>query len=67
MAISAEVRAAVRTAFEGRCGYCGISETFVGGALEMDHHIPQAAAPAASERMRGERFGGGGPQGARRS
>lgn len=43
MAISAEVRGAVRSAFEGRCGYCGVSETSVGGELEMDHYLPQAA------------------------
>jgi hypothetical protein len=37
MAISTETRAAVRAAFSGRCGYCGVSETSVGGELEMDH------------------------------
>jgi hypothetical protein len=43
MAISTETRAAVRAAFGGRCGYCGVSETSVGGELEMDHFHPQAA------------------------
>jgi len=40
MAISAETREAVRTAFDSRCGYCGVSETSVGGVLEIDHHFP---------------------------
>jgi hypothetical protein len=43
MAVSAEVRAAVRAVFGGRCGYCGVSEMSVGGELEIDHHHPQAA------------------------
>ena len=43
MAVSAEVRAAVRAAFRGRCGYCGVSETSVGVELEMDHFRPLAA------------------------
>jgi hypothetical protein len=43
MAVSAETRAAVRAAFGARCGYCGVSETFVGGALEIDHFHPLAA------------------------
>ena len=43
MAISAETRAAVRTSFGGRCGYCGVSETSVGGELEIDHFLPSAA------------------------
>lgn len=43
MAISAETRAAVRTAFGGQCGYCGVSETSVGGALEIDHFHPLSA------------------------
>jgi len=40
MAVSAEARAAVRAAFGGRCGYCGVSETFVGDELEIDHFHP---------------------------
>jgi len=40
MAVSAEARTAVRAAFGGRCGYCGVSETSVGGELEIDHHLP---------------------------
>jgi hypothetical protein len=43
MAVSAEARAAVRTAFNGRCAYCGVSETSVGGGLEIDHFQPVAA------------------------
>lgn len=43
MAVSADARAAVRAAFGGRCGYCGVSETSVGGELEIDHFHPQAA------------------------
>ena len=43
MAVSAEARALVRAAFGGRCGYCGVSETSVGGELEIDHFHPQAA------------------------
>lgn len=43
MAVSVETRAAVRIAFGGRCGYCGVSETSVGGALERDHVHPVAA------------------------
>ncbi len=43
MAVSAEARALVRTAFDGRRGYCGVSETSVGGELEIDHFHPQAA------------------------
>lgn len=43
MAVSTETRTAVRAAFGGRCGYCGVHETSVGGELEMDHFHPQAA------------------------
>ena len=43
MAVSAETRAAVKMAFGGQCGYCGVSETSVGGALEIDHVHPLAA------------------------
>jgi hypothetical protein len=43
MAVSAETRTAVRAAFGGRCGYCNVSETSVGGALEIDHFHPLAA------------------------
>jgi hypothetical protein len=42
MPVAAETRAAVRAAFGGRCGYCGVSETFVGGELEVDHFNPQS-------------------------
>ncbi|XXY13600.1 HNH endonuclease signature motif containing protein [Sorangium sp. So ce216] len=43
MTVSTEARATVRAAFGGRCGYCGVSETSVGGELEIDHFHPQAA------------------------
>lgn len=43
MAIALETRAAVRTAYGGRCGYCGVHETAVGGELELDHYHPRAA------------------------
>ncbi len=43
MAVTIEARAAVRAAFGGRCGYCGVSEASVGGELEIDHFHPQAA------------------------
>lgn len=43
MAVSTEARAIVRAAFGGRCGYCGVSETSVGGELEVDHFQPLAA------------------------
>jgi hypothetical protein len=35
-----EIRAAVREAFDCRCGYCGVSEIWVGGELEIDHFCP---------------------------
>lgn len=43
MAVSAELRAIVRASFGGRCGYCDVSETSVGGELEIDHFHPLAA------------------------
>jgi HNH endonuclease len=43
MTVSAESRASIRTAYGGRCGYCGVSETAVGGELEIDHFHPVAA------------------------
>jgi hypothetical protein len=43
MTVSAETRAAVKMAFGSQCGYCGVSETSVGGALEIDHVHPLAA------------------------
>lgn len=42
MSLSAAQRAAVRTRFAGRCGYCGVPETVVGNELEIDHFRPQA-------------------------
>jgi len=43
MTVPAESRAFIRTAYGGRCGYCGVSETAVGGELEIDHFHPAAA------------------------
>jgi hypothetical protein len=43
MAVSTEARAIVRATFGGRCGYCGVSETSVGGELEIDHFHPLAS------------------------
>lgn len=43
MAVSEELRAAVRAAFGGQCGYCGVLETSVGRVLEIDHFHPLAA------------------------
>jgi len=40
MTIEPEIRAAVREAFGRRCGYCGVSEIWVGGELEIDHFRP---------------------------
>lgn len=63
MAVSTEARAIVRTAFGGRCGYCGVSETSVRGELETDHFYPLSAGgsddigPGAAEAqvvMRGD-------------
>jgi FtsZ-binding cell division protein ZapB len=43
MAVSEASRAATRTAYGGRCGYCGVSETAVGCELEIDHFHPVVA------------------------
>lgn len=40
MAIDSAVRASVREAYGRRCGYCGVSEIWVGGELEVDHFHP---------------------------
>jgi hypothetical protein len=42
MSITADKRAAVRAAYERRCGYCGVSEIDIGGALQIDHYRPIA-------------------------
>ena len=42
MALTQEIRATVRAAYQGRCGYCGISETWAGSELELDHFRPTA-------------------------
>jgi hypothetical protein len=33
----------VRQRFQSRCGYCGVSETDVGGELTVDHYVPVSA------------------------
>ena len=33
----------IRRAFNYRCGYCGVTETAVGGQLTVDHYHPRAA------------------------
>ena len=40
MTITSEIRAAIREAYGYRYGYCGVSETWVGGELEIDHFRP---------------------------
>src|SRR5437870_1464427 len=42
MSVTRESRAAVRDAFGALCAYCGVSETAVGGELEIDHFLPIA-------------------------
>jgi hypothetical protein len=38
--ISVEVRTEIRNRYHLRCGYCGVSESEVGGMLEVDHFQP---------------------------
>jgi 5-methylcytosine-specific restriction endonuclease McrA len=40
MTISAATRATIRTAYDRRCGYCGVREIWVGNELEIDHFRP---------------------------
>lgn len=40
MTIPVEIRAFVRSAYQYRCGYCGISEPEIGSELEIDHFQP---------------------------
>jgi HNH endonuclease len=40
MPLASEVRNAVRAAYNHRCGYCGVPESWVGGELEIDHFYP---------------------------
>ena len=40
MTLTPETRAAVREAYDRRCGYCSVSELWVGGELEIDHFRP---------------------------
>jgi 5-methylcytosine-specific restriction endonuclease McrA len=37
-------RAAVRAAYDGRCGYCTVHEAEAGTELEIDHFQPRSAA-----------------------
>lgn len=36
-------RAAVRAAYDGRCGYCTVHESEAGAELELDHFQPRSA------------------------
>jgi hypothetical protein len=36
-------RAAVRSAYDGRCGYCTVHESEAGAELEIDHFQPRSA------------------------
>jgi len=49
MAVPEASRAATRTAYGGRCGYCGVAETAVGCELEIDHFHPVAAGGSDDE------------------
>lgn len=40
MTITMEDRQTVRTLYDHRCGYCGVSESDIGGELQIDHYQP---------------------------
>jgi hypothetical protein len=40
MTVAPEVRAVVRVAYGYHCGYCGVSESWAGNELEVDHFRP---------------------------
>jgi hypothetical protein len=40
MPLDTEIRTAVREVYGHSCGYCGVSELWVGGELEIDHFRP---------------------------
>lgn len=40
MTITADIRSLVRARYKRCCAYCGVSETDVGGELEIDHFRP---------------------------
>ena len=40
MTITMESRQIVREAYDYRCGYCGVSESDIGGELQVDHYQP---------------------------
>lgn len=42
MTVSPKVREAVRAVYHQQCGYCGVSETWTGSELEIDHFHPVA-------------------------
>jgi len=42
MSITNEDRQAVRDAYGYCCGYCGVSESDIGGDLQLDHYRPVA-------------------------
>jgi HNH endonuclease len=39
----------VRSRYQGRCGYCGVTEDEVGGELTVDHYVPLTAGGDDSE------------------
>ncbi|MCP4424320.1 MAG: HNH endonuclease [Chloroflexi bacterium] len=42
MTISTEKRQIIRETYDHRCGYCGVSESDIGGELQIDHYQPIA-------------------------
>ena len=42
LALSDEMRRAVRENYQYRCGYCGVHEEDTGAELTIDHHRPQS-------------------------
>jgi hypothetical protein len=48
MTITTESRQAVREAYGYRCGYCGVSESDIGGELQIDHYQPITKSGADS-------------------
>jgi 5-methylcytosine-specific restriction endonuclease McrA len=55
--IAQDVRAAVRAAHNSCCGYCGVSETLVGGELEIDHFRPFSRGGADTLEWEYARYG----------
>ena len=48
MTVTTETRQIVREAYDRRCGYCGVSESDIGGELQIDHYQPVAKNGADS-------------------